>query len=94
MLVTWRVVGLWGWCCPLCLACSIDQDMGDPCCDAFCLMCCAPATLFALRAHLRGKENIRGTVFDDFCKTNCCHPCVLCQLAREVKIVKASKGYV
>ncbi|KAH9513628.1 hypothetical protein Btru_041640, partial [Bulinus truncatus] len=81
---------LLGWCCPLWLQCSIVQDLGDPCCDAFCLRLCAPAALFVLRAHMRGKENIRGTFFDDFSKTtgccNCCYPCVLCQLARESSV--------
>ncbi|KAH9520259.1 hypothetical protein Btru_060381 [Bulinus truncatus] len=48
-------------CCPFWQQYIIAQDMGDPCCDAFCLMLCAPAALFALRAHMRGKENIRNT---------------------------------
>ncbi|KAH9513627.1 hypothetical protein Btru_041633 [Bulinus truncatus] len=90
-------VCLMGWCCPLCLECSIARDLGDPFCDSFLLMC-APAALFGLRANMRGRENIRGTLFDDFTRTtgccSCMAVCILCQLAREVKFVKAAKGYV
>nr|KAI8730628.1 cornifelin-like protein A-like [Biomphalaria glabrata] len=86
--------------CPCCLQCGILQDMGESCCSS-CLYVslCSPITLFGLRALMRGKENIQGTLYDDLCLTAgcfspCCHCCALAQLAHEVKIVKNVKGYV
>ncbi|XP_055872287.1 placenta-specific gene 8 protein-like [Biomphalaria glabrata] len=86
-------------CCPCCLQCCIAQDMGESCGSAFCYVCCSVPSLFGLRANMRGKENIQGSLCDDFCLTaGCCvlwcYCCALAQLAREVKTVKNAKGYV
>ncbi|KAK0066401.1 cornifelin A [Biomphalaria pfeifferi] len=86
-------------CCPCCLQCGLAQDMGESCCEA-CLynVCCNPGALFGMRVYIRGKENIRGSLCNDFNLTggcfSCCYCCVLAQLAREVKYIKSTKGYV
>ncbi|XP_055872303.1 cornifelin homolog A-like [Biomphalaria glabrata] len=82
------------WFCPFCLQFMIARDLGESCCDAFCYMICAAPTLFGLRVYVRGKENIKGSLFDDFNKTSLCGCLALAQLAREVKLVKSTKGFV
>ncbi|XP_055872378.1 placenta-specific gene 8 protein-like [Biomphalaria glabrata] len=86
------------WCCPCCLQCGLAQDMGESCCEACLYNWCNPGALFGMRVYIRAKENIRGSLCNDFNLTggccSCCYCCALAQLAREVKYIKSTKGYV
>ncbi|XP_073244903.1 placenta-specific gene 8 protein-like [Porites lutea] len=69
--------------CPFFLLTDVSSRMGEGCC----FPCCCPGALLGLRIKLRVQENIQGTLFDDYCKVECCPLCVLCQLARELNHV-------
>ncbi|XP_071496580.1 cornifelin-like [Diadema antillarum] len=71
--------------CGTCYQCCVAQDMGENCCVPICV----PGALVAMRAQVRGRHNIQGTLMDDCCMTWLCGPCALCQLSREVKGIKS-----
>ncbi|KXJ15085.1 cornifelin homolog [Exaiptasia diaphana] len=69
--------------CPCFLLIDVSQRMGEGCC----FPCCCPGALLGLRIKLRTEQNIQGSLMDDYCVTQCCATCVLCQLARELKFL-------
>ncbi|XP_078524374.1 cornifelin homolog A-like [Lissotriton helveticus] len=81
------------WCFP-CLMCQTAMDMGecaclplmDPSCVGYvgCGALCPPASM-AIRATLRERYRIKGSICSD-CTVFCCsYSCAWCQMAREVK---------
>lgn len=75
---------LLGWCCGLCLACQVSQDMGE----SVCVPCCVPLPITMLRTKWRTQQNIQGSIMEDCLTDAFCGACALCQLAREVKTAK------
>ncbi|CAL1528093.1 unnamed protein product [Lymnaea stagnalis] len=72
--------------CYGCLACQVSTDMGE----SFCVPFCVSGWLTTLRTKMRTEQNIAGSVLDDCCAVCFCAPCVLCQLAREIKLCRSS----
>ncbi|BFZ11008.1 hypothetical protein BsWGS_14047 [Bradybaena similaris] len=70
--------------CGICLAMQVSADMGE----TMCLPWCVPNSLVPLRVKLRTQEHIQGSICNDCLTATYCGPCALCQLAREVKMVK------
>ncbi|XP_071480760.1 placenta-specific gene 8 protein-like [Diadema antillarum] len=72
-----------------CHQCYIATEMNESCC----VPCCVPGSMIAMRTQVRGRHNIQGSIMGDCVVTVC--PCVepfsQCQLAREVKNIKAGK---
>ncbi|XP_055871717.1 placenta-specific gene 8 protein-like [Biomphalaria glabrata] len=76
--------------CYTCMAMKVASDMEE----FVCLPCCVPAATLTMRVKMRAQERIPGSICND-CLTECfCGYCSLCQLAREVKTVKAQQSYV
>ncbi|XP_041466946.1 cornifelin-like [Lytechinus variegatus] len=71
-----------------CHQCCIATDMGENCC----VPCCVPNSLITMRTQIRGRHNIQGTILTDCCLSTFLEPCAQCQLAREVKAIKAGKA--
>ncbi|RUS82050.1 hypothetical protein EGW08_010206, partial [Elysia chlorotica] len=69
---------------PLCFACKVSKDMGE----SACVPCLVPWDLLVLRTKWRTQHNIQGSILGDCACVCCCSRCVLCQLAREVKMAK------
>ncbi|XP_008330890.1 cornifelin-like [Cynoglossus semilaevis] len=84
------------WCCP-CLACTVAGKFGQNRCLPLCDLCgpaaltaCgiplfAPPAVISLRAGIRYKYNIKGTLCKDICSSCFCVWCTWCQLHRELK---------
>ncbi|XP_075704598.1 placenta-specific gene 8 protein-like [Rhinoderma darwinii] len=82
------------WCFP-CMQCSTVSDFGECCCLPLldpCVMgyvgcsgVCPPITI-AMRAALRERHKIPGSICDDCIQSCCCYSCTWCQIAREVKL--------
>ncbi|BFZ11011.1 hypothetical protein BsWGS_14049 [Bradybaena similaris] len=70
--------------CGICLSMQVSADMGE----FMCLPCCVPDFLVPLRVKMRTQERIQGSICNDCLIVNFCGSCALCQLAREVKMVK------
>ncbi|XP_055959300.1 cornifelin homolog A-like [Patella vulgata] len=75
--------------CPECFACHLASQAGESCC----LPCCVPGWLVSLRAHIRGRHQIEGSIMSDCCTVGCCYQCAMCQLARELKTAKSNGQY-
>ncbi|XP_003724503.1 cornifelin [Strongylocentrotus purpuratus] len=73
-----------------CYQCCVSTEMGEHCCVPI----CTPGALGVMRAQIRGRHNIRGTLMNDCCMTTFCGPCTLCQLSREVQDIKSGKAQV
>ena len=58
------ISGLCGWCCGCCLAIQIATRMGETCMFPL----CCPGWLLAIRAKLRGEQNIQVVLLDYCCK--------------------------
>ncbi|KAJ1080072.1 hypothetical protein NDU88_000293 [Pleurodeles waltl] len=90
------------WCLP-CLMSRTAIDMGecaclpllDPCCMGYtgCGAPCPPASM-AIRATLRERYGIKGSICSDCAVLCCCYSCAWCQMAREVKKRKSSYNVV
>ncbi|XP_078507440.1 cornifelin homolog A-like [Lissotriton helveticus] len=65
---------------PCILMCRVSKDFGEH----FCLPC-LPGAFLALRAAMRERWRIEGTICHDFCCQCFCGHCMLCQMARELK---------
>uniref|UniRef100_A0A3Q2XWG8 Cornifelin homolog B-like n=1 Tax=Hippocampus comes TaxID=109280 RepID=A0A3Q2XWG8_HIPCM len=65
------------WCCP-CLACTVAGRYGEnrclPLCDIF---------ILSLRANMRGKYGIKGSMCNDILSSCFCMWCTWCQMHRE-----------
>ncbi|CAG5118311.1 unnamed protein product [Candidula unifasciata] len=70
--------------CSCCLAMQVSSDMDE----TMCLPWCVPYYLMALRVKMRAQERIQGSICNDCLVQTYCGTCALCQLAREVKMVK------
>nr|DBA29628.1 TPA: hypothetical protein GDO54_005697 [Pyxicephalus adspersus] len=81
------------WCFP-CFQCSTVSQFGeclclplmDPGCAGYCgnSMVCPPVSM-AMRAAVRERYKIRGSICDDCCTLYWCLSCTWCQMAREIK---------
>jgi Cys-rich protein (TIGR01571 family) len=75
--------------CTWCLLCQITKQTGQGCCVA----CCFPEfALAGSRLRLRTMFGIKGDMCNDACCTIWCTLCVLCQLKRQMNIIKADGG--
>ncbi|XP_022076251.2 cornifelin homolog B-like [Acanthochromis polyacanthus] len=74
------------WCCP-CFACITTRDFGQCLClpllDMF--SCCIPPITMSMRASVRHRYGIRGSLCRDCVCSTCCLPCVWCQMSTEMK---------
>lgn len=89
------------WCCP-CLACTVSSQFGENYCLPLCDMCSPAVTsalglplvaspaLLSLRASMRHKHNIKGTLCQDISISCFCVWCAWCQLHRELKHLRKS----
>ncbi|KAM6938781.1 placenta-specific gene 8 protein-like isoform 2-T2 [Lycodopsis pacificus] len=84
------------WCCP-CLACTVSGRFGEnsclPLCDIFSTVILAacgiplfvPPAAVALRAAMRNRYGIKGSICDDIAVSCFCEWCSWCQMHRELK---------
>ncbi|XP_019730778.1 cornifelin homolog B-like [Hippocampus comes] len=84
------------WCCP-CLACTVAGRYGEnrclPLCDiispAVCVICeiplFVPPAALSLRANMRSKYGIKGSLCKDIATSCFCAWCSWCQMHRELK---------
>uniref|UniRef100_A0A3Q0S6W5 Plac8 onzin related protein 2 n=1 Tax=Amphilophus citrinellus TaxID=61819 RepID=A0A3Q0S6W5_AMPCI len=75
------------WCGP-CLACTVSGRFGEnnclPLCDIFCGVPIPPAAL-SVRAAMRNRYGIKGSLCNDIFVSCCCASCSWCQMHRELK---------
>ncbi|XP_041354324.1 cornifelin homolog A-like [Gigantopelta aegis] len=67
-------------CCPTYYTCMLSGKQGDSCWGP----CCVPAWTTVFRSHIRGVHSIKGSICNDCMVTNCCGPCAMCQMGREL----------
>ncbi|XP_029437786.1 cornifelin-like [Rhinatrema bivittatum] len=94
----------WGICCCAfwcfsCFMCRTASQFGECMClpllDPFCLgylgspVPCAPGSM-AMRAAMRERYRIQGSICSDCAVLCCCYTCAWCQMARELKKRKQS----
>ncbi|KAM7012641.1 cornifelin homolog A-like isoform 1-T2 [Tautogolabrus adspersus] len=84
------------WCCP-CLACTVSEKFGEnPCLPLydFCISSTlaalglplfAPPAGLSLRAAMRNRYGIKGSLCEDIAIACCCGSCSWCQMHRELK---------
>ncbi|XP_075872072.1 placenta-specific gene 8 protein-like [Nelusetta ayraudi] len=85
------------WCCP-CLACTVSSQFGEGGCLPLCDLCSLAVTsaleiplmvaspaLLSLRASVRHKHKIKGSLCQDIAVSCFCVWCGWCQLHRELK---------
>uniref|UniRef100_A0A3Q0QXE5 Plac8 onzin related protein 6 n=1 Tax=Amphilophus citrinellus TaxID=61819 RepID=A0A3Q0QXE5_AMPCI len=84
------------WCCP-CLACSVSESFGEnrclPLCDilgtgvlaAIGIPVCVPPAVLSVRAAMRNKYGIKGSLCRDIAVSCFCEWCSWCQMHRELK---------
>ncbi|XP_035504236.2 cornifelin [Scophthalmus maximus] len=84
------------WCCP-CLACTVAGKYGEnrclPLCDMFSpaitaavgLPLCVPPAAVTLRASIRARYGIKGSLCKDIAASCFCMWCSWCQMHRELK---------
>ncbi|XP_062849389.1 cornifelin homolog B-like [Trichomycterus rosablanca] len=74
------------WCFP-CFACATSRKHGECLClpllDSF---GCIPPITVAMRASLRQRYGIEGSICNDCICTYFCYPCVWCQMSREMNV--------
>ncbi|KAK7478642.1 hypothetical protein BaRGS_00030105, partial [Batillaria attramentaria] len=70
--------------CPIILAHRLAGDLGE----SACVPCCVPGALITMRTKLRTMQNIQGSIMDDCIMAQCCGPCILCQMVREMDYIK------
>ncbi|KAL2079056.1 hypothetical protein ACEWY4_024800 [Coilia grayii] len=78
--------GFW---CFWCFTCRTSREYGECLClplvDFFGLGGCVPAIAMAMRAEMRQRYGIRGSLVEDFGYSFFLAPCVYCQMSREMK---------
>uniref|UniRef100_A0A8C4P0J3 Uncharacterized protein n=1 Tax=Dicentrarchus labrax TaxID=13489 RepID=A0A8C4P0J3_DICLA len=84
------------WCCP-CLACTVSGQFGENRCLPLCDVCspailaaCGiplfiPPALLSLRASMRNRYGIKGSICKDIGVSCFCVWCAWCQMHREIK---------
>ncbi|XP_063043577.1 cornifelin homolog B-like [Engraulis encrasicolus] len=79
--------------CFWCAACQTSRDYGEALClplvDLFGLGGCVPAIAMAMRADMRHRYGIQGSLMEDFGYAYILPACVYCQMYREVKARQA-----
>ncbi|XP_044055420.1 cornifelin-like [Siniperca chuatsi] len=93
------------WCCP-CLACTVSGTFGEnrclPLCDIFSpaitaacgLPLCAPPAGLSLRAAMRNRYGVKGSLCKDIATSCVCSWCSWCQMHRELKYRKKNSVVV
>ncbi|KAM5132485.1 uncharacterized protein ACMZJ9_019273 isoform 1-T2 [Mantella aurantiaca] len=71
---------LWGCFCSCILPCYLSSMYGESCCFGW-----LPGAVCLLRAALRERYKIPGSLLNDYCTMCCCSICALCQMCREMK---------
>ncbi|XP_039891148.1 cornifelin-like isoform X3 [Simochromis diagramma] len=84
------------WCCP-CLACTVSGRFGEnnclPLCDicvsgvlaAFGIPVCVPPAVLSVRAAMRNRYGIKGSLCKDIAISCFCEWCSWCQMHRELR---------
>uniref|UniRef100_A0A3Q0RYG0 Plac8 onzin related protein 6 n=1 Tax=Amphilophus citrinellus TaxID=61819 RepID=A0A3Q0RYG0_AMPCI len=84
------------WCGP-CLACTVSGRFGEnnclPLCDVLCYITlaafgiggCVPPAALSVRAAMRNRYGIKGSLCNDIFVSCCCASCSWCQMHRELK---------
>ncbi|XP_005951803.1 cornifelin homolog A-like [Haplochromis burtoni] len=84
------------WCCP-CLACTVSGNFGENSCLPLCDICgpgilaacgipiCVPPAVLSLRAGMRNRYGIKGSLCKDIVLSCFCEWCSWCQMHRELK---------
>lgn len=72
---------VWVMCCPCLVHADISKRLGEH----FCVTFCVTGGLLAERTRVRTLGGIRGSICKDYLATECCQPCVICQLQREIE---------
>ncbi|XP_069806703.1 cornifelin homolog B-like [Dendropsophus ebraccatus] len=89
--------GFW---CFQCFQCATTSDFGE--CLCLPLLECSwigynlnvPSVSLAMRAALRERYKIPGSICNDCCTVCCCYCCTWCQMAREIKKRKQPVSFV
>ncbi|XP_069623700.1 uncharacterized protein [Ranitomeya imitator] len=91
------------WCLP-CFQCKTVSDFGeclclpllDPgsCCGYLGASINCPPISMTMRASIRERYRIRGSICSDCCMLYCCFSCSWCQMAREIKKHKQPVNFV
>ncbi|XP_022082152.1 placenta-specific gene 8 protein-like [Acanthaster planci] len=71
-----------------CYECHVATKMGENCCTPICV----PNGTMVMRAHIRGRHNIQGTLINDCCTAAFCSQCALAQLSREIDNIKGGRA--
>uniref|UniRef100_A0A3Q1GI87 Protein PLANT CADMIUM RESISTANCE 9-like n=1 Tax=Acanthochromis polyacanthus TaxID=80966 RepID=A0A3Q1GI87_9TELE len=92
-----RLSGCYGfWCCP-CLACTVSGRFGENSCLPLCdilspaivaywgIPLCAPPAALSIRAAMRNRYGIKGSLCKDIAISCFCDWCSWCQMHRELK---------
>ncbi|OCT90940.1 cornifelin homolog [Xenopus laevis] len=77
------------WCFP-CFQCKTVSDFGE--CLCLPLIECHNLDLLvstAMRAAVRERYHIQGSICNDCCTICCCYICIWCQMGREIKYRKS-----
>ncbi|XP_029437612.1 cornifelin-like [Rhinatrema bivittatum] len=73
------------WCFP-CFMCQTVNEFGECLCLPLLDNCMSPGPIsMAMRAAVRERFKIRGSIFTDCCALCWCYTCTWCQMAREIK---------
>ncbi|XP_031599313.1 cornifelin homolog A-like [Oreochromis aureus] len=93
------------WCCP-CLACTVSGRFGENNCLPLCDICgpgilasfgiplCVPPAVLSLRAAMRNRYGIKGSLCKDIAISCFCEWCSWCQMHREFKHRKKTPAVV
>ncbi|XP_038076323.1 placenta-specific gene 8 protein-like [Patiria miniata] len=73
--------------CFPCYECHVSSKMGENCCMPFCV----PHATLVMRAHVRGRHNIQGSLINDCCTTAFCSYCALAQVSREIDNMQSGR---
>ncbi|XP_054458924.1 cornifelin-like [Anoplopoma fimbria] len=93
------------WCCP-CLACTVSERFGENRCLPLCDICSpaifaacgiplfVPPAVLSLRAAIRNRYGIKGSICRDFAVSCFCEWCSWCQMHRELKHHKKNQPII
>uniref|UniRef100_A0A3Q2PVY0 Placenta-specific gene 8 protein-like n=1 Tax=Fundulus heteroclitus TaxID=8078 RepID=A0A3Q2PVY0_FUNHE len=79
----------YGFWCSICLAGTVSRRFGEsnllPLCDTCCFWGGVPPAALSMRAAMRHKYKIKGSLCNDIVISWCCHGLSWCQMHRELK---------
>ncbi|KAI3368565.1 hypothetical protein L3Q82_025579, partial [Scortum barcoo] len=93
------------WCCP-CLACTVSERFGENRCLPLCDICSpvimtacgiplfVPPAALSLRAAIRNRYNIKGSLCKDIAVSCFCMWCAWCQMQRELRHRKKNPNVI